>query len=170
VTAQPTADASRRTPHTGSTRDGASRNGNGAGAVIAGAQRVDETGENGDRKLSALVTAATRDLSVLVRDEIALAKAEVRRDVKQAAAGSGLFGAAALFGLFAAIMLSFAAAYGIHATGLSPAWSWLIVGGAYLLIAGVAALLGLLRIKKVRGPEATKRTAGESIAVLKRPF
>jgi hypothetical protein len=160
VTAHTTADASRR----------ASSNGNGAGAVIAGAERVGENGENGDRKLSALVTAATRDLSMLVRDEIALAKAEIRRDVKRAATGSGLFGAAALFGLFAVIMLSFAAAYGIHATGLSLVWSWLIVGGAYLLIAGIAALLGLLRLKTVHGPEATKRTTGESIAVLKRPF
>lgn len=138
---------------------------NGTGAAVAG-----DGVDNGDRKLSALVAAATKDLSVLVRDEVALAKAEIRRDVKRAATGSGLFGAAGLFALFALITLSFAAAYGIHATGLSLAWSWLIVGGAYLLVAGLAALLGVLRIKAVHGPEATKRTAGESIAVLKRPF
>jgi Putative Actinobacterial Holin-X, holin superfamily III len=118
-------------------------------------------------KLSTLVTDATRDLSALVREEIALAKAELRYDMKQAAIGGGLFGAAALFALFAVIVLSFAAAYGIHATGLGLAWSWLIVGGAYLLIAVAAAGIGMMRLKKLRMAEATKRTAGESIATLR---
>lgn len=118
-------------------------------------------------KLSTLVTDATRDLSALVREEIALAKAELRYDMKQAAIGGGLFGAAGLFGLFAAILLSFAAAYGIHAAGLGLAWAWLIVGGAYLLMAMTAAGIGMMRLKKLRMAEATKRTTGESIATLK---
>jgi hypothetical protein len=123
---------------------------------------------DGEASLSTLVTAATKDLSTLVREEIALAKAEVKRDAKQAATGGGLFGVAGLFGLFALIMLSFAAAYGINATGLSLAWSWLIVGGAYLLITAVCAGIGALRMKSLRIAEATKRTTGESIAALKR--
>jgi Putative Actinobacterial Holin-X, holin superfamily III len=118
-------------------------------------------------KLSTLVTDATRDFSALVREEIALAKAELRYDLKQAAIGGGLFGAAGLFGFFAVIVLSFAAAYGIHAAGLGLAWSWLIVGGAYLLIAVAAAGIGMMRLKKLRMAEATKRTTGESIAALK---
>jgi putative superfamily III holin-X len=123
---------------------------------------------DGEPKLSALVTAATKDLSALVREEVALAKAEVRHDVKQAATGGGLFGAAGLFAVFALMLLSFAAAYGINATGLSLAWSWLIVGGAYLLIALACAGIGALRLKSLRIAEATKRTTGESIAALKR--
>lgn len=124
-------------------------------------------GDGAEPKLSTLVTSATRDLSTLVREEIALAKAELRYDMKQAAIGGGLFGAAALFGLFAIIVLSFAAAYGIHAAGLGLAWSWLIVGGAYLLIALSAAGIGVMRLKKLRMAEATKRTTGASIAALK---
>jgi hypothetical protein len=123
---------------------------------------------DGDHKLSALVTSATRDLSTLVRDEVALAKAEVRRDVKQAATGSGLFAAAAVLAVFALIMLSFAAAYGIHATGLGLAWAWLIVAGAYLLIAAACGGIGMLRLKGIRGVDATKRSTNESLAVLKR--
>jgi hypothetical protein len=123
---------------------------------------------DGDHKLSTLVTSATKDLSALVRDEVALAKAEVKRDVKQAALGSGLFAAAAVLAVFGLVMLSFAAAYGLHAAGLGLAWAWLIVAGAYLLIGAACGGVGLLRLKGIRGVGATKRTANESLAVLKR--
>ena len=136
-----------------------------AGLDAAGANA---TWTNGEAKLSALVTTATKDLSTLVREEIALAKAEARHDMKQAATGGGLFGVAGFCGLFALLLLSYAAAYGIHATGLSLAWSWLIVGGAYQLIALLSAGVGMMRLKSLRIAEATKRTTGESIATLKR--
>ena len=141
-----------------------------AGTDVAGVDAVGThwTEANGEAKLSALVTTATRDLSTLVREEIALAKAEVKYDMKQAAMGGGLFGVAAFCGVLALLLLSYAAAYGIHATGLSLAWSWLIVGGAYLLIALVSAGIGMMRLKSLRIAEATKRTTGESIATLKR--
>lgn len=121
-----------------------------------------------DHKLTALVTSATRDVSTLVRDEIALAKAELRRDVKQAVTGSGLFAAAGVLAVFALIMLSFAAAYGIHNLGLELAWAWLIVGGGYLLLGAICGLIGMLWLKRIRGVDATKRTTNKSIAVLKR--
>jgi len=121
-----------------------------------------------DHKLSALVTSATKDLSSLVRDEIALAKAELRRDVKQAAMGGALFAVAGLLSLFALIMFSFAIAYGIHAAGIGLAWAWLIVGGGYILLAGLLGGIGMLRLKKIRGVDATKRATNESIAVFKR--
>jgi hypothetical protein len=139
---------------------------NSAGTSAAG---IDGAGaHDGDTKLSALVTNATKDLSTLVRDEIALAKAEAKYDVKQAATGGGLFGVAGLCALLALLLLSYAAAYGINATGLSLAWSWLIVGGAYMLIALMCVGIGVMRLKKLRIAEATKRTTGESIATLKR--
>jgi hypothetical protein len=121
-----------------------------------------------DQKLSALVSSAAQDLSALVRGEIALAKAEVKQDVREAATGGGLFGAAALFGFFALMMLCFAAAYGLHATNLGLAWCWLIVGGAFLVLAGGCGLVGLTRFKRIKGAQATKRTATQTLAVLKR--
>ena len=121
-----------------------------------------------EQKLSDLVSSAAQDVSALVRGEIALAKAEVRQDVKQAAAGGGLFGAAAVLGVFALIMLCFAAAYGLHATGLGLAWCWLIVAGAFLLLGGICALVGLTRFKRIRGAEATKRSTGRTLALLRR--
>lgn len=121
-----------------------------------------------DHKLSALVTSATKDLSRLVRDEVALAKAELRRDLKQAAMGGGLFAAAGLLALFALIMFSFAIAYGIQTAGIGLAWAWFIVGGGYIVIGGLLGGVGLLRLKAIRGVDATKRSTNESIAVFKR--
>lgn len=141
-------------------------------ATIVGSHPV-ETGRRpdpatADHKLGDLVSAATKDLSALVRDELALAKAEIRYDMKRAATGGGLFGAAGVLGLVGLIMLSCAAAFGLHATNLGLAWCWLIVAGAYFVIAGACASVGLLRVKGLRGAAATKRTTGESIALLKR--
>jgi hypothetical protein len=91
--------------------------------------------------LGTLVAAASRDVSTLVRDEIALAKAELRRDVRNAVAGGGSLAVAALCGLFALVMLSIAAMFGIHALGLTMGWSGLIVAGGYLLIAACCLLV-----------------------------
>src|SRR5947209_8460114 len=87
------------------------------------------------RTLGQLVAQATTEMSALVHDEIALAKAELRQDVRRAGIGGGAIGAAAVLALFALPVLSFAAAYGIHNLGMGLAWSFLIVGGAYLFLA-----------------------------------
>jgi len=117
--------------------------------------------------LGELVAAASRDLSVLIRSEIALAKTEVRVEVGKAAAGGVAFGGAAFLGLFAFGLLSFAAVYGLAKAPL-PLWStFLIVGGSYLLVAGALAMLGVLALKRLGPPERTLRTAKETVGVLK---
>jgi hypothetical protein len=121
-----------------------------------------------DHKLSGLVASAAQDVSALVRGEIALAKAEVRQDVKQAATGGGMFGAAALLGVFGLLMLCFAAAYGLHATGLGLAWCWLIVAGSLMVLAGFFALIGRARFKRMNGAVATKRSTSRTLEVLRR--
>ena len=42
------------------------------------------------------------------------------------------------------------------------------MGGAFLLVAGGCALVGLTRFKKIKGAEKTKRSATETLAVLTR--
>ena len=117
--------------------------------------------------LGKLVVSATRDISGLVRDEVALAKAELRDDVKALARGSGLFAAAAFCAVMLVIMLSAAAAYGLAALGLHAGWAFLIIAGAYLLICGILALIGVKQVKKVSPPERTIETTKESVAALK---
>ncbi|MGR6997243.1 phage holin family protein [Yinghuangia aomiensis] len=119
------------------------------------------------RSLGELFSDATRDMSTLVRSEIELAKSEVKVSAIQVAKGSGAFIVAGALAFFAFPFLSVAIAYGIHALGLGLGWSFLIVGGAYLLLAGALAFFGVSSFKKVRPPERTIRTTQETVATLK---
>ncbi|MFF3690027.1 phage holin family protein [Streptomyces sp. NPDC002187] len=119
-----------------------------------------------DRSLGQLVAAATAEMSALVHDEIALAKAELRQDVKRSAVGGAAMSIAGVLALFSLPVLSFAAAYGIHNLGLGLAWSFLIVGVAFLLFAGLLALLAVAKFKKVKPPEKSIASAKETAAML----
>ncbi len=118
------------------------------------------------RSLGQLVASATTELSALVHDEIALAKAEIRQDVKRGAIGSGALIVALVLILFSLPVLSFAAAYGIHNLGLGLAWSFLIVGGAFIVLAGLLGLVAKAVLKRIEPPKRTIASAKESAAVL----
>jgi hypothetical protein len=119
-----------------------------------------------DRSLGQLVSAATAELSELVHDEIALAKAELRQDAKRGAMGGAAIGVAGVFALFSLPVFSFAAAYGIHNTGLGLAWSFLIVGGAFVVLALLLAGLAVQKFKKIKPPQKTIASSKEMAAVL----
>ncbi|MGW4030955.1 phage holin family protein [Streptomyces sp. NPDC004838] len=127
---------------------------------------MSDPGSSAERSLGELVASATAEMSGLVHDEIALAKAELRQDVKRGATGGIAIGIAGVFGLFSLPVLSFAAAYGIHNLGLGLAWSFLIVGVAFLLLAGLLALLARAKFKQVKPPEKSIASAKETAAVL----
>jgi hypothetical protein len=131
--------------------------------VVSEKLRQDST----ERSLGRLVADATRDLSGLVRDELDLAKSELRDDVKAGVRGSAMFGVAAFLGLLAVVLLSIAAAFGLTALGLHPAWAFLIVAGVFLVVAAVLVLVGIRQVKKVKAPERTIQTTKDSVAVLK---
>ena len=119
-----------------------------------------------ERSLGQLVASATAEMSALVHDEIALAKAELRQDVKRGAIGGVAISTAGVLVLFSLPVLSFAAAYGIHNLGLGLAWSFLIVGGAFLLLAAVLGLLAVAKFKKVKPPEKSIASAKATAAAL----
>jgi hypothetical protein len=121
-----------------------------------------------DPTIGRLVADASRDVSALIHNEIALAKSELKVSVKAGGTGAGLFGAAAFLGLLAIIMLSVAFAYFLHMTGLGLAWCFLIVFGAYLLLAGLLSLLGIKKVKQVRAPQRAIRQAQKTKTLLKR--
>ncbi|MDP9416823.1 MAG: phage holin family protein [Actinomycetota bacterium] len=138
------------------------------------ATRIDLTQpESNEPSLGQLVSSATRDLSALVRGEVELAKVELRNEAKHAAKGGAMFGAAAVLGTLAVVLLSCAASLGIgelfdqdgHLG--SAALGFLIVGVVFLLLAGILALIGKRQVSKVGPPERTIRTTKESVAVLK---
>ncbi len=106
-----------------------------------------------DPTIGRLVTDASRDISSLLRKEIELAKSELKVSAKAGGLGIGLFAAAGFVAVLAIIMLSVAIAYFIHWAGLGLHWSFLIVFGFYVLVAGLLVLLGVRSVKKVKAPE-----------------
>jgi uncharacterized membrane protein YqjE len=121
-----------------------------------------------DKSLGELVASATKDLSSLVRQEVELAKIEIKREVANVGKGAGALGAAGVSGLLALIFLSIAAAYAIS-TITTLGVGFLAVGLAYLLVAGVLALVGKKSISKVGPPEKTLATVKDDVAWVKHP-
>lgn len=108
-----------------------------------------------DRKIADLIKDIRSDVTLVVNDQVELAKSELVPAAKNAGIGGGLFGAAGYFGINAATLIYVAAAFGLAALGL-PYWAaFLIVAGVLLLIAAIAAGIGYTRIKKVKPPERT---------------
>ena len=96
-------------------------------------------------------------LSRLVKEEIALAKAELFASGRQSVLGGGMLGAAAVAGFTCWLVMVAAAVTGI-AAGL-PVWAAaLIVGGALGAAAGLVALLGIRRL--ARGTPPLQLTIG----------
>jgi len=126
------------------------------------------TDDTDDPTIGKLVVDASRDVSSLIRSEIALAKSELRVSMKAGGISIGLFGAAAFLILLAIIMFSVALAYFVHMTGLDLAWCFLIVFGAYVLLAALLGFVGSRKIKQVKPPERAIEQAKESKALLKR--
>jgi hypothetical protein len=121
-----------------------------------------------DPTIGRLVADASRDVSSLIRNEIALAKSELKISIKAGGLGVGMFAGAAFLGVLAVIMLSIAIAFFLHMTGLDLSWCFLIVFALYVALAAVLGLVGLRSIKKVRAPERAIHQAQETKNVLKR--
>ncbi len=97
-----------------------------------------------------LTTQLAGQLSRLVNQELALAKAELFASARQAALGGGLLTGAGVVGHTAWLAMAAAAAAGI-AVAL-PVWAaLLIVGGALGAVAGVLAMLGRRRLRSGSG-------------------
>ena len=121
-----------------------------------------------ERSLGELVQLATQDLSLLVSQEIALAKAEIKREVSAAGKGAGLFGGAGFTGLLALVFLSIALAFAIgKPTTLGV--GFLVVGLLYLLAAVVLALTGKKKLSQVGPPEKTIETLKDDAAWVRHP-
>lgn len=120
-----------------------------------------------ERTIGQLVVDASRDLSQLLRAEVALAKAEITTEVKQGAIGASLFIAAGVMGLLGGILFLFFLVYLLRLTGL-PLWAcYLIVAVLLFAMAGLLALVGKGRISKVGPPVRTIETSKRSIEALK---
>ncbi|GAB3803684.1 phage holin family protein [Micromonospora zhanjiangensis] len=112
------------------------------------------TGPAAELSTGELVQRATEQVSRLIRDELALARAELTEKGKHAGIGVGLFGgggALALYGLGALV----AAAVLLLAL-VVPAWlAALIVAVVLFALAGILALVGKNQVKRAVPPVPT---------------
>ena len=105
-----------------------------------------------DQSTSELVQRASEQISRLVRDEIALAKAELAEKGKHAGIGVGLFGGGGVLALYGTGALI--ATVIVVLDLVLPLWAAaLIVTVALFLVAGIMALLGRNQVKKIGSPQ-----------------
>lgn len=117
-----------------------------------------------------LIGDAQKDISKLIQSEIQLAKAELKVSVKNGGTGAGLFAAAGFLLVLAIIIFSIFLAHLIHwnGDGLDLHWAYLIVFGFYTLLAAVLVLIGIRKVKKVKGPQRAIAQAQETKEALSR--
>ncbi|WP_225837745.1 phage holin family protein [Streptomyces sp. NK08204] len=123
-----------------------------------------------ERSIGQLFAAATTDLSALVHDEIALAKAQLKQDVKRGAMSGGAFSLAGAVLVFSLPMLNFALAYGIRTwSHWNLAICFLLSFAANVLVAGLLGLVGVALAKKAKkgqGPQKVAASMKETAGVL----
>ena len=97
------------------------------------------------------------DLSTLMRQEVQLAKAELRQSATRAGKGTGMLAGAGVASYMVLLFVSVAAWWGIgDSTG--HGWSALIVGAIWLIIAIILGLAGRREITAVSGAPRTVQT------------
>ncbi|WP_433014782.1 phage holin family protein [Kribbella sp. CA-294648] len=120
-------------------------------------ERISE--DHQDQQVGALVAQLSTDVSRLVRDELQLAKAELKDKGKEAGIGIGLFGGAGTVAVYGVGALVAAAILGL-ATAV-PAWlSALIVAVVLFAIAAVAGLLGKRHVSHASPPMPQQAVEG----------
>lgn len=120
-----------------------------------------------DPTIGRLVADASRDVSALVQSEIALAKSELKSSAISGGLAAGLFAVAGFIVLLMVILLSITAAYFLTMTGMHAAWAFLIVTGAYFLLAILLVAVGIFSIKRIKAPTKTIASAKAIPAALR---
>jgi hypothetical protein len=114
-----------------------------------------------------LIGEVTKDLSTLMRQELELAKVEVKAEAKKAGQGAGMFGVAGFAGYMVLLFLSFAlwwALANVVDTGLAA----LIVAVLWGVIGAVAYVMGRKKFAQVNPkPERTVETLQQVPGALK---
>lgn len=111
-----------------------------------------------DRSLGEIASDVLGNASTLVRQEIALAKAEVTESAKRASKGTAFYVGAGVLGLLALIALTIAMCWGFGALTSSMVWGSLITMVIWIILAVVLFFVGKNEFDKIRGLEQTQET------------
>jgi hypothetical protein len=119
------------------------------------------------RSVGSLISEVTNDLSMLMRQEMDLAKAEIKEEVAKTGKAAGMFGGAGFAGYMVALFLSCALWWGL-ANAMDVGWAALIVAALWAVIGAVLYVLGRKQMREVHPkPERTMSTLKEVPDALK---
>jgi hypothetical protein len=116
-----------------------------------------------------LIGNISNDLSQLFRQEVELAKAELKQEAAKAGKAGGMLGGAAFAGYLAVVLLSFALVFALSNV-MDPGWAALIVAVLWGIIGAVLYANGRKKLKDVDPvPHRTVDTIKEDAQWLKNP-
>jgi hypothetical protein len=124
---------------------------------------------NDQATLGQLVGDLAEDLSRLMRQELELAKAEIRQEATKAGKAAGMLGAAGFAGYMTAVLLSLALAFGLG-TFMGLGWATLVVAVLWAIAGFALFSTGRARLRKVNPkPERTIETLKEDAEWARHP-
>ena len=106
----------------------------GAHAAGSGSYATPAPGSDDSRSLGEIVGDISNDLTTLVKQELELARTELKAEATKAGKGAGMLGGAGVAGLLALILGSFALAYLLD--------NWMPVELAFLIVTLLWAIVG----------------------------
>ena len=125
------------------------------GAAREGYQSSRAAMESEDgRSIGQILGDVSRDVSTLMRQEVALAKAEARQSAAQAGKGIGMLVGAGVAGILCLVFISLSAAVGLGqfiGEGAQPSgvqWGALIVAIVWAIIAAILLTVGRSEMKR----------------------
>jgi hypothetical protein len=128
---------------------------------------ADERPAVSDSSVGELISEVANDLSKLMRQELELAKAEVKAEATKSGKAMGMLGGAGFAGYMVALFASIAVWWAL-ANGMDEAWAALIVAVLWAGVGVALALVGRNRFRAVNPkPERTIQTLKEVPDALK---
>ena len=118
------------------------------------------------RSLGEVMSDLTSNVSTLLRQEVALAKAEATQAGSRAGKGIGLFVGAAIAGVLILVFISLSAMWGLGGY-IGQEWSSLVVALVWVIVAVILALAGKKEFDRIRGLPQTADTLGKVPNALK---
>jgi hypothetical protein len=129
------------------------------GASSAATSSANGYSDIGDVSVGQLISDVSRDLSTLMRQEVELAKAEIKTEVSKAGKAAGMFGGAGFAGYMVLLFLSCALWWGLENV-MDAGWAALIVAALWGVIGAVLFVTGRGEMRSVNPtPERTVETA-----------
>src|SRR3954454_12263129 len=130
-------------------------NANGVGASTSTQEDVSQ------QSVGELIGEVSRDLSTLMRQELELAKAEIKTEVSKTGKAAGMLGGAGFAGYMVMLFLSIALWWGLENV-MDAGWAALIVAVIWGVIGAVLFVIGRNKMRTVNPkPERTVETVQE---------